>query len=339
MNPASKTAMRAWPPVPQHLHHRQALRLHDSLVLAKFFKATPPCGPKQVLASVAKDPFCVHWPGAALACTAGAVLRHVSRARWNLWQHRVLLRPQTHATVSGLPLAGVRGWINVSAARSMASTGLAVATESAEQAENATGPTEMERLAKIWNGVTEFMLDVPEVADGGKVVLVPEGEAGHELEHDVMPQALRDHVVFALTAFDPPGVSRTLDENAEENKKLWDDLRKSEGLSTHLAKVWKAFGVHVQEEWREDGFCLAVKADDEAAVNEARSAIVDVARKYKQGAIFEYRPAEENYIVRLTVPVMSDATGEEKLVRARGAGPPLKEPLNRAWAGPSLSTL
>jgi len=218
---------------------------------------------------------------------------------------------------------------------SMVNTGLAVATDSAEQKENATGPTEMERLAKIWNGVTEFMLEVPEVEDGGKVVLVPEGEAGNELEHDAMPRALRDHVVFALTAFDPPGVSRSLEDNTEENKRLWDDLRKMSRLSGHLDTVWKAFGVHFQEAWREDGFCLAVRADNEAAVNEVRSAIIDVARQYQQGAIFEYRPAEERHIVRLTVPVMSDANGEEKLVRARGTGPPLKGSLNRAWAGPS----
>jgi len=286
------------------------------------------------MTATAKDGCCVHGPRNVVACIAGWVsLRYVSCARWHPWQHRA------HATVSALPLAGAQGWINVPGARSLANTGLALAAESAEQTEGTAGLTEMERLAKIWNGVTEFMLEVPEVEDGGKVVLVPEIETSSALEHDAMPQALRDHVVFALTAFDPPGVSRTLKENTEENKRLWDDLRNNARVSGYLANAWKAFGVHVQEAWREDGFCLAVRADNEASVNEVRSAIIELARQYKQGAIFEYRPAKERYIVRLTVPVMSDATGEEKLVRARGTGPPLVGSLNRAWAGPSLLTL
>ena len=43
-------------------------------------------------------------------------------------------------------------------------------------------------------------------------------------------------------------------ERTAENGKLWADLRR---LDPAPDDSWPAFGVHVVEGWREDGFCVA----------------------------------------------------------------------------------
>jgi len=201
------------------------------------------------------------------------------------------------------------------------------------------GP-DLAKLGGLWNGVTEFMLDVPILDGAGAateslVVLVPSSEAPPSMGRAAMPAALCQHTVFALTAFDPPGVSRTLSENTEANGLLWQRLA---GVSPRPQFVWRAFGVHVAEGWREDGFCVAYDAVSDGAVQRvaaAREVIVGIARQFGQGAIFEYEPSCGNEIIRLTVPAAGGdvVKGREVLVRT-SVGPRLSGVLDRPWAGP-----
>jgi len=184
----------------------------------------------------------------------------------------------------------------------------------------------------------ECMQQVPGAEDGGAVVLVPkaevDGAAVRAMEQLPMPAVLRNHTVFALTAFDPPGVSRTLAENAAENARLWEDCLSR--LSPQPAAAWRTFGVHLKEGWREDGFCLAYPASDAAGVDAARTRVLAAARLFRQGAIFEYGPASVGEVVRQTLPAAAEDGVEstELLVRVRES-PPLPGALARPWAGPA----
>ena len=55
----------------------------------------------------------------------------------------------------------------------------------------------------------------------------------------------------------------------------------------------------LEDGWREDGFCLAY---DKERAGAARDAVLDIARKHQQGAIFEYVYDDHNkWLVRSTL--------------------------------------
>ena len=189
-------------------------------------------------------------------------------------------------------------------------------------------------LGKLWNSATEFMLSVPPESE--HVVLVPREQAKGKTVKKI-PQYFASHVVFVLTAFDPPGQSRSLEVNTRENGRLFQKLSelRSEGRVT---AIWPAFGVHVVEKWREDGFCVAFSRSDAAA---GRSAIMAIATAFGQGAVYEYTAATSSLdreweLLRHTVPAVSgpEVAGTEKMVRVE-TGPPIEgTALDRPWAGP-----
>ena len=219
----------------------------------------------------------------------------------------------------------------------------------------ARAPTATQKLAAVWNGATEIMLDVPRAlppraaagADA-RVVLVPERAlaaaarawgARARAATTPLPAALSSAaVVFALTAFDPPGETRTLAENTRANGALAAELAR---LAPRPAAAWRSFGVNVDEAWREDGFCVAF-ADGGASVARARAAVVALAARHGQGAIFEYTTGEDGATMRATVPVLAGrnaAAGPERMVRLElpeaPPTPALAALIARAWAGPA----
>lgn len=141
-----------------------------------------------------------------------------------------------------------------------------------------TASSKAQDLASLWVGGIETMLDVP---GAGTLSLAPCKTAAESRASfpAVPPTAIPVHgAAFAVTAFDPPGVERTRDENARENGKLWTMLRQA-----GAARAWRAFGVDVDEGWREDGFVLAFSDADEG-----RRRITAAAAAFEQGAIYEY---------------------------------------------------
>ena len=180
-------------------------------------------------------------------------------------------------------------------------------------------------LASLWVGGIETMLDVP---GAGTISLAPCETAAESRES--FPDGLRaipaGGAAFAVTAFDPPGVERTRDENARENGKLWAML-KAAGADA----AWRAYGVDVTEGWREDGFVLAFA--DAAA---GRRRVAAAARAFDQGAIYEYT-LTQGAVARRTLGVglaMDETTFMRRL--------PYDELLARRpdlvglpWAGPS----
>lgn len=131
-------------------------------------------------------------------------------------------------------------------------------------------PDEASRLRGIWDSAAEVVL--PNIAGEAQLVLVPisaeaqQGEADEDKGVAVqgscsVPPFFANHVVFALTAFDPPGISRTLQDNIEANRILWNRLTTDKEMPT-AAEARRSFGFDAAEGWREDGFCLAYPLDE-----------------------------------------------------------------------------
>ena len=159
------------------------------------------------------------------------------------------------------------------------------------------------KLGDTWSSAAEYMLS--EAAVGSNVVLVPAVEQPEESSDKLsLPDTLCTHLLFAFTAFDPPGEARTLEENEQANGRMWESIKLMEPSP---AKVWPTWGYNLKEDWREDGFCLAFPVKDgEKEAECARAAVISIAKEFGQGAVFEYCKGEnDNSMLRTTVPVLS----------------------------------
>ena len=86
--------------------------------------------------------------------------------------------------------------------------------------------------------------------------------------------------LFALTGFNPMGTKTAMAKNRMANEALREDLASLERPKPRA--VWASFGF--AHDWREDGFVVAFHEADDVA--EARAAIVELAVKYDQGAVY-----------------------------------------------------
>merc|ERR1740124_20725 len=79
------------------------------------------------------------------------------------------------------------------------------------------------------------------------------------------------------------GVNQSPEENNAANQKL------SRRLETLLDPApfarWRSFGFHLQEGWREDGFAVSYNEQD---VMIGRDQILELAREFRQAAIYEF---------------------------------------------------
>ena len=123
---------------------------------------------------------------------------------------------------------------------------------------------------------------------------------------------------FALTGFNPMGTKTAMAKNRLANAALRDDL---DALRAPRPRaVWASFGF--ARDWREDGFVVAF---DEADAAEGRAAIVELAVKYDQGAVYEYAPVpnDATQILRKTVPAAMGAAVEADAALERCGKPEL----------------
>ena len=157
------------------------------------------------------------------------------------------------------------------------------------------------------------------------------GKLEDHLESEPFPKPLTGGPHFALTSFDPPGVERSLEENTAMNNKM--AIRLSSLKNPKPIHIYPSFGYSITEKWREDGFVVAFLPED---VDAARMAIVDIAKEFDQGAIFEYAASEDDdrFLRRTTVPALSKEEPEEVLMVRIAAPEPGNEMLDRPWAGP-----
>jgi hypothetical protein len=112
------------------------------------------------------------------------------------------------------------------------------------------------------------------------------------------PKLFAKGVVFSLTASNPDGKDAPAAWNRSANQALEADIVQMHE-SRHLAPRawWRSFGFNVQEGWREDGFSLAFAKEERAF---ARTAVLRLAHKYHQAAIYAYM-VEDGVLVREVV--------------------------------------
>ena len=124
----------------------------------------------------------------------------------------------------------------------LSTTGSAGSTVSAAQQQ-----VDDTKLGSLWAGVVDVMLS--NEALGEDMFLVPADSRPVEpggRSVAPLPVALRDSVVFAMTAFDPvdPKETRTLEDNTAANERLWQEIKK---LSPKPVKVWPTWGYNFEE--------------------------------------------------------------------------------------------
>ena len=179
-------------------------------------------------------------------------------------------------------------------------------------------------LQTLWADAYDAWLDVPGEPQPSVVYarpVVPDqrvdaGEMGGNAE--AFPAIVTSSRSFALTGFNPMGEKTAMATNREANAALRDDLA---ALDTPPPRaVWNSFGF--AHDWREDGFVVAFHEADAA---EARAAIVRLAVKYDQGAVYEYAPVpgDATRLRRSTVPAAMGASVEADASLERCAKPEL----------------
>jgi len=100
--------------------------------------------------------------------------------------------------------------------------------------------------------------------------------------------------LFALTATDPLGVCQPPDENQKRNLLLERDLQELCAAPSSGLTWWHGFGFAA--DYHEKGFIVAAEV----------SSVLELARKYEQGAVYRYRkapPGSAACFLRETVPV------------------------------------
>lgn len=178
--------------------------------------------------------------------------------------------------------------------------------------------TGSEKLNEMWNSAMEGMVNVPG-CDQKVIYFGPEiaerpgnplGSTTPSSHREKLPAIFQDHVVFALTAYNPFGQERDDYLNVRANKVLAAEIRESLVGNERPSFFWKSFGFHLGEIWREDGFCLAYTAKQAQA---GKLTALRLARKANQKAIYELRADPSSPEIALIRKVLSCDENDQQL--------------------------
>ena len=159
------------------------------------------------------------------------------------------------------------------------------------EARNATDS----ELGQLWGSAMDGMVDVPGcslAAPNGVLYLAPTSDRTKPSAMVSWPKVIAKSVVFSLTASNPNGVTAPADWNSEASAALERDIV---SLRNPPRAWWRSFGFHAGEGWREDGFSLAFALEERMF---ARAAVMKLAHKYRQAAIYTYHVNAEGLLVR-----------------------------------------
>ena len=183
-------------------------------------------------------------------------------------------------------------------------------------------------LQTLWADAYDAWLDVPGEPTPSVVYARPavpnprrEDASDHPARvtaNTAFPAIVTTSRLFALTGFNPMGTKTAMAKNRLANEALREDLASL--VRPRPRAVWASFGF--ARDWREDGFVVAFHETDAA---EARAAIVELAVKYDQGAVYEYAPTPEDAtrLTRKTVPAAMSAGVEADAALERCGKPEL----------------
>lgn len=131
--------------------------------------------------------------------------------------------------------------------------------------------------------------------------------------------------IIELTAYNPLGAELPLARNRQANAALEQDLRDlvvAQSTTTSACCYWPSFGFG--GDWQEHGFAVGCSADEQ------RTAVLDLATKYQQGAVYEYSIKKQHggatiTVLRNTVPVVMDSAVQARVKVVPCAQPPIPE--------------
>lgn len=144
-------------------------------------------------------------------------------------------------------------------------------------------------LVGLWGQALDGMMDVPGAEDlsspDGVLYLAP-CPAGKPPPPAKWPKLFAKGVIFSLTAHNPMGQDAPPEWNRRANEALEADIGKLQnGRGCAPRAWWRSFGFNAQEDWREDGYSLAFATEERLY---ARQAVLKLAHKYRQAAIYAY---------------------------------------------------
>jgi hypothetical protein len=215
------------------------------------------------------------------------------------------------ATCGGsLFAAGIVTLTTLTLSRNVAVPALRGARVSSMASSSSDDAAREKELQGLWANAYDGLIDVPGEEAGvvvyTKPVATPSDPAPTPFPHIVASSRL-----FALTGFNPMGEDRPVGENRAANEKLVVDIQ---AMTPAPKAWWRAFGF--AHDWREDGFVLAYDPEHGDA---GEKAVVDLAVKYGQGAIYAYEPVDgrPGAVARRTVSVAMSQTVEADVVVER----------------------
>lgn len=220
------------------------------------------------------------------------------------------------ATCGGsLIAAGIVTLTTLTLSRNVAAPALRGARVSSMASSSSDDAAREKELQGLWANAYDGWIDVP--GEAGVVVYTKPVATPGDPAPTPFPHIVASSRLFALTGFNPMGEDRPIGENRAANEKLVLDIQ---AMTPAPKAWWRAFGF--AHDWREDGFVVAFHEADAA---EARAAIVELAVKYDQGAVYEYapKPDDATRLTRKTVPAAMSAGVEADAALERCGKPEL----------------
>ena len=222
------------------------------------------------------------------------------------------------ATCGGsLIAAGIVTLTTLTLSRNVAAPALRGARVSSMASSSSDDAAREKELQGLWANAYDGWIDVPGEEAGAVVYTKPVATPGDPAPTP-FPHIVASSRLFALTGFNPMGEDRPIGENRAANEKLVVDIQ---AMTPAPKAWWRAFGF--AHDWREDGFVLAYDAEHGDA---GEKAVVDLAVKYGQGAIYAYEPVDgrPGAVARRTVSAAMSQTVEADVVVERCDTPGLR---------------
>ena len=146
-------------------------------------------------------------------------------------------------------------------------------------------------LGSMWAEAIDGMINVPGCealsTTDGVLYMRPAADA----PAIAWPRIFSKSTIFSLTASNPMGVEVPAAQNLAANARLEEDIK---NLRQEPRAWWYSFGFNAAEGWRENGFSIAYAHDERVY---GRVAVLKLARKYRQKAVYAYT-FEEGHVVR-----------------------------------------
>ena len=221
------------------------------------------------------------------------------------------------ATCGGsLIAAGIVTLTTLTLSRNVAAPALRGARVSSMASSSSDDAAREKELQGLWANAYDGWIDVP--GEAGAVVYTKPVATPGDPAPTPFPHIVASSRLFALTGFNPMGEDRPVGENRAANEKLVVDIQ---AMTPAPKAWWRAFGF--AHDWREDGFVLAYDAEHGDA---GEKAVVDLAVKYGQGAIYSYEPVpgRPGAVARRTVSAAMSQTVEADVVVERCDTPGLR---------------